>query len=216
MHGETVAVVKLEGAKFVDCEDIASFVHDGKNYLVYADTGDNELSRTEYQLHLVEEPPAKGDHKKPHEVDVAMSIPFGYPDGPHNCEAAAVDPKSLTVYLATKEPAQGTKVYELELPKARPEKPLVARFVARLDFGRTSAMDISPDGLRAIVLTDTAAFEFSRHADEGWPAAFRRVPCLLNMPPRQNGESICYGADGKTLYLTSEGRNQPLWEIPAE
>ena len=115
--------------------------------LLYADTGDNDLTRSEYQLYLVEEPQAKGDHKKPHDVDVAMSIPFRYPDGPHNCEAAAVDPQLFTVYLATKEPSHGTKVYELELPATRPEKPLVAlRFVTRLDFGRTAAMDISPDG----------------------------------------------------------------------
>ena len=77
-------------------------------------------------------------------------------------------------------------------------------------------MDISPDGMRAIILTDTAAFEFLLHAGEAWPAAFRREPCMLRTPPRQNGESICYGADGKSLYLTSEGRNEPLWEIPAE
>jgi hypothetical protein len=79
-----------------------------------------------------------------------------------------------------------------------------------------AAMDISPDGRRAVVLTDTAGFEFTRGADEGWPAAFGRDPCLVPTPPRKNGESICYGADGKALYLTSEGDREPLWEIPAE
>jgi hypothetical protein len=35
------------------------------------------------------------------------------------------------------------------------------------------------------------------------------------------GESVCYGSDGKTLYLTSEcpendgGKPSPLWEVPA-
>ena len=117
--------------------------------------------------------------------------------------------------LATKEKVQSTKVYELTLPAQPPARPLEAKLVARLDVPLAAAMDISPDGRRAMLLTDRAAFEFSRAADEDWPTAFNRPPCRLPTPPRKNGESICYGADGKTLYLTSEGRGEPLWEIPA-
>jgi hypothetical protein len=36
------------------------------------------------------------------------------------------------------------------------------------------------------------------------------------MPRRRQGESICYGPDGKTLYLTSEQLPTPLWEVPVE
>ena len=31
---------------------------------------------------------------------------------------------------------------------------------------------------------------------------------------RNQGESICYGRDGKTLYLTSEFAPTPLLEVP--
>ncbi len=34
------------------------------------------------------------------------------------------------------------------------------------------------------------------------------------MPKRDKGEGVCYGADGMTLYLTSEGPGPPLWEVP--
>jgi hypothetical protein len=173
---------------------------------------------------LFEEPQLTGGTKKPQRVTVGMTISFRYPDGAHNCEAVAVDPTSGKVYLATKEEAQSTRIYELDLPAMHQTPgvrdgtrnvPATAKLVARLDVRLAAAMDISPDGLRAMLLTDRAAFEFSRTADEDWPAALNRSPCRLATPPRQNGESICYGADGKTLYLTSEGRGEPLWEIPA-
>jgi hypothetical protein len=35
------------------------------------------------------------------------------------------------------------------------------------------------------------------------------------MPLRRQGESICYGPDGRSLYLTSEKLPTPLIEIPA-
>ncbi len=214
--GEIQGLLKLQNADFDDCEDIASFTRDNRHYLLYADTGDNDFDRGEYRLHLVEEPQLEGGTKKPQRVEVSMTIPFRYAAGPQNCEAVAVDPTSGKVYLATKEEVQSTKIFELTLPAEPPAQPLEARLVARLDVRLAAAMDISPDGRRAMLLTDRAAFEFSRSADEDWATAFKRSPCRLATPPRQNGESICYGADGKTLYLSSEGRGEPLWEIPVE
>jgi hypothetical protein len=218
-EGATVAVVKLELAagadEFLDCEDIGSFLLDGKPYLLYADTGDNERNRREYALHLIEEPQELKERgtKKPQNVAVAMTIPFRFPDGSNDCEAMAVDPTTCKVYLMTKERNAST-IYELDLPASAPKQPLVARRIARIDTPMVAAMDMSPDGRRAIVLTDRAAYEFARGADEGWDKAFRRQLCRLQMPARGNGEAICYGADGKTLYLTSEGSGEPLWEIP--
>jgi hypothetical protein len=81
-------------------------------------------------------------------------------------------------------------------------------------------MDISPDGLRAIVLTYGDAFEFVRGPKETWEQGFARPPRRVQMPQRVQGESICYGPDGKTLYLTSECKNKnsaspsPLLEVP--
>lgn len=214
-QGAIVGLIRLQGAEFDDCEDVASFTRDGKHFLLYGDVGDNDFDREEYRLHLFEEPRLEGNTKKPQRVTIGMTIPFRYPDGTHNCEAVAVDPTTGKVYLTTKEEVQSTKIYELTLPADPPAAPLEARLVARLDVRLAAAMDISPDGRRAMLLTDRAAFEFSRGADEDWPTAFNRSPCRLTTPPRQNGESICYGDDGKTLYLTSEGRGEPLWEIPA-
>jgi hypothetical protein len=75
-------------------------------------------------------------------------------------------------------------------------------------------MDISPDGRRAVVLTYRDAYEYSRGRNERWAEAFARKPAEIKLPRRAQGEAIAYGADGKTLYLTSEKLPTPLWEVP--
>ena len=86
--------------------------------------------------------------------------------------------------------------------------------MATLKIRTTSAMDISPDGLRAVVLTYGSAYEYVRGPKETWAQGFSRQPRELRMPRRQQGESICYGHDGKSLYLTSEKVPTPLLEVP--
>ena len=124
MHGETVAVVKLAGAKFVDCEDKLRLTRRKKLAAVCR----HRRQRSYAERVSVAPRRRTAGKRRPQEATRSgrcMSIPFRYPDGPHNCEAAAIDPKTFTVYLATKEPSRGTKVYELELPAALPAKPLV-------------------------------------------------------------------------------------------
>ena len=40
-----------------------------------------------------------------------------------------------------------------------------------------------------------------------------RQPEVVTMPIRRQGESICYAADGHSLYLTSERQPTPLWIV---
>jgi hypothetical protein len=64
------------------------------------------------------------------------------------------------------------------------------------------------------VLTYGHAYEFTREGDDSWRDAFQGQPREILMPARRQGESICYGSDGRTLYLTSERLPVPLWEVP--
>jgi hypothetical protein len=65
------------------------------------------------------------------------------------------------------------------------------------------------------VLTYGDAMEFTRQAEETWAQGFARPGRPVRMPPRRQGESICYGPDGRTLYLTGEQRPTPLLQVPA-
>ena len=90
----------------------------------------------------------------------------------------------------------------------------VAKRIASLEIPSVTAMDVSPDGRRAIVGTYGNAYEYVRRTGEGWAEAFSRPPREIIVPGRTQGESICYGTDGKTLYLTSENLPTPLFEVP--
>lgn len=215
MQGEDLATYEIKKAGAVDWEDMASCRFGDKSVLLFADVGDNQGRRETCTLYVVVEPLIdKTKRNATGTVKPALTIRFRYEDGPHNCEAVAVDPKTRTIYLVTKAGAAECKVYALPWPKQERKKPFVAKAVADLHIAAATAMDISPDGLRAIVLTYGPAYEFTKRPNEQWSDAFARAPRLIRMPPRAQGESICYGQDGKTLYLTSEKVPTPLLEIP--
>jgi len=214
--GEDLGTFELEGATNLDWEDMASFTLNGKAHLLVADVGDNAEWRETYALYFVQEPrldPAKRGVRGKLE---AMCMAFRYEDGSRNCEAVGVDATTRTILLIAKVPGPETKVYALSLPKEPHREPVVAKAIATLKIPTVTAMDVSPDGLRAIVLTYGNAFEFTRRPDEKWSDAFAREPRTLVMPPRRQGEAISYGPDGKTLYLTSEGKPAPFYEVPVQ
>lgn len=207
----------LHGVQAYDWEDIASFRMGGKPYLLIGDVGNNGLAAEVQILYVVEEPPIdpqRGVTVK--EVTPFQVLYFAYADDHHDCEAVAIDPTSRTFFMATKERGQSTSIYSFPWPQNRPKKAITARQIAKLKFSGATGMDISPDGLRAVVVTYGNAFEYTRRADEDWGKGFSRPPREIVLPDRAQGEAICYGADGKTLYLTSERLPTPLWEVPVK
>jgi hypothetical protein len=216
-NGETIAIVDIKGASAVDWEDIASFRSGDDSYVLIADAGDNDRRRQNYVLYIIAEPvigiQSKFKELLSIEAEPALTISYRYEDGPHDCEAIAVDPTESTVYFVSKEPAE-CKVYSMPIPSKGSTGPNVAKAIAALKVSNATAMDISPDGMHAVVLTYGDGYEFVRLYGETWARAFSREPRAIKMPDREQGESICYGPDGKTLYLTSENAFQPLWEIP--
>lgn len=214
--GRDLGSCRLEGVDAFDWEDMASFRRDGKSYLLIGDCGNNGLAATIHVLHLIEEPPA--DPKtgvRTETVPVAQTIFFSFEDDHRDCEALAVDTTTDCIYFATKQRQGGTLVYELPWSKIEPQKSIPAKRIATLDIPAATAMDISPDGHRAVILTYGDAYEYQRAEAESWRDALARPARKIVMPERIQGESICYGSDGKTLYLTSEKLPTPLIEVPA-
>ena len=216
-----VADLEGPGVRNVDWEDLSSFSEDGRPFLLVADTGDNRLERDVCTLYVVPEPDlsAAGGHAT---VTPSRTIRFRYEDGSHDCEAAAVDPTSGAVYLVTKVWSGKAGIYAVACRESTDDEPCRAVAIGTASLPRATGMDFSADGLRAIVVTRGDAFEFARSPEETWADAFARKPRRVPLPHRKQGESICYGPDGATLYLTSEcGKREsgpcvPLLEVARE
>jgi len=236
-RGRLLRTAQLPDVHTYDVEDVASFTLDGKPYLLVGDTGNNGLAAEVQILYLIEEPvidPADGESdagssnagdgksdvgegssRGPVVATITQVIYLSYEDDHRDCEGLAVDTTTKTILLVTKERSTRCRVYALPWPENDPKRVSTARQIATLDVPPVTALDVSPDGRRAVVLTYGDAYEFSRAEGENWKTAFSRPGRWLPMPRRRQGESICYGPDGRTLYLTSEQLPTPLWEVPA-
>ena len=208
--GRTSAAYDVDGARADDWEDMASFWLDGQSCLLLGDVGDNRLSRPTGTLYLVEEPRIGTSRS----ARLLRTVRFRYEDRPYDCEAIGFDTTRREVLLATKQLELSTRVYVLAWPDRETAETLVARHIGTIPVPIATAMDISPCGTRALVLTYGDAYQFVRGRDEDWQQALAKPGQTIAMPWRGQGESICLGSDGFTLYLTSEQQPTPLWEVP--
>ena len=220
-RGQRHASVALQGAANIDWEDLASFELDGRRYLLVADTGDNGGIRQQLLLHVLEEPVSL-DRPAP----VAWTLRFRWPDGPRDCEAAAVDPVRGEVLLISKKrvpaelfrvslrPAAGEQVAELigtlrgiEQPDAEEleKNPVYGRYRAQV-----TAADLSPNGRVLAVLNYRSVHFLVRERGADWmPSLQKKMPHLI-LPWIPQAEGIAFSVDGRSLLIGSEQLPSPL------
>ncbi len=214
LQGEDLGRFNVIGAQNIDWEDMASYRKGRDSFLVISDAGDNLEKRPFCTLYVVKEPYVNPRKRNAQGVaQVIRKIDFQFDDGPQNCEAIAVDPESEIVYMVSKHGHGGCSIYELPIPEEPMATPMTAKTVLQTDLCDTTAMDISADGRKAILLTYTEAYEFVREKGESWVQAFSRKPALVEVPFRKQGEALTYDIEGKALYFTSEGVASPLLAI---
>ena len=224
LAGEHLATLHLAGSANRDWEDMASFTLAGTSYLLLADVGDNAAQFDRCTLYFVDEPAidAAARGVAIHAAPVA-TVTFVYADGPRDCESVAVVAgdgragRAVTVYLVNKRGRSPRTVYRLEiadLPAADGAAPLTAEPIAEVAMAEPTAMDISPDGRRAVLMTYLHGVGFTRRDGQTWADTFASPGRAIPLPVRKQGEAICFGRDGRTLYLTSEKLPTPLLEVP--
>ncbi len=182
--------------------------------------------------------------------DKIQTVPFRFEGGREDCEAVAVDWIRGQVLLINKvardaapESGSVTNVYALDYWKVAgslsndeaegPKRsPLVARKIVTAMPPlpeQITGMDISLDGSKAVIQTYDDAYEFDFETD--WATTFakpysRKIPVKVEPTGHPKDytfrEAICYGRDGKSLYITRElssweigntDRRTPLWKI---
>jgi hypothetical protein len=221
-RGHSLGRVRVAGAGNVDWEDIAAFELDGRPFLTIADIGDNEARREDVRVYVVPEPDPGDD-----EVAVAWQLDFRYPGGPRDAESLAVDAAGARILVLTKRdiPAE---LYALPLrsrgggPETaiplgvvdslpQPGRQDIESAAERQDWWwQPTAMDFAADGRAAVILTYRGVYLYRRCAQEDWRAALQRRPETRFAGDLAQAESVAFGADDASVYITFEGSGAPL------
>ena len=226
--GGMLGRVKLSDTTNRDWEDLASFTLDGIPYLLLADTGDNEARRKDVRFYVIEEPdPGK---KK---VDYAWRVDFSFPGGPRDAEAIAVDVENERVLILSKREIP-PRLYAVPLrpdsKKRQTAKRLGAvgslpqpsrrdvEFAPKTDVWhwQPTSMDISDDGMWAVILTYGGVYLYGRHPEQSWLEAVHRPPLVVSRSGNREAEAIAFDMSGGALYITLEQRNAPLFRLPID
>lgn len=216
--GETKAVVKVTQAEAFDWEDMCSFEVDGQAWLLVADIGDNLAQRNRKKrvcrLYLIKEPKIPRANGLPTiSWPVQSSISFEYEDGSHNCESIAVDTSRKEILLLTKATPINCGLYRLPLTLTQSDNIVTAKRIASPFVLFATGMDISPDNSTLAICTMLNGVIVKRTAEQSWKDACNGTATSFMLPPRRQGETICFEADSKRLLLNSELPKQPLYRI---
>ena len=227
LHGEDYGEVRVKDAPASDWEDIAAFDDAGGPALLIADTGDNFALRSFGVLYAVRDPGRRGTPA------LLWRLDFRFPDGARDCEAVAVDAQAREILLLSKRDLP-PRLYRLPLPASPPRGAQVAEFVGEvtslplstlLDHVKSpiashfaylpTALDLAPDGSAAVVATPRHVYLFRRGPGMSWLQALQRPPLALE-PPRamDQVEAATFSADGRDLFVGSEGRPGRMARLP--
>ena len=215
-EGKLLGIYNLAGAKVRNWEDIAIGPGPEPNvdYLYIGDIGDNNAKRKDVTVYRIIEPNVNaGQASVNFTINNVESIVLIYPDGPRDAETLLLDPLTKDIYIISKE---GTsKVYRAAYPQLTTGKTILEE-VAKLHWGMATAGDISPDGREIVVRGYFAASLWLRSKDEPMWKAFENSECSIPIILEQQGESICFDANGAGYYTTSEHKHQPIYYFPRD
>tara|TARA_B100000809_G_scaffold127796_2_gene125933 strand:- start:12995 stop:14968 length:1974 start_codon:yes stop_codon:yes gene_type:complete len=212
-QGDLLSMGVISGATSSDWEDMSSFVLNGKAYLIIGDFGDNQRKRGEYRLYIIEEPMYDPQQTSGNSYPIVRTIKYQYDNGKQNCESVAVDVAQGKIILFGKSQDNNKRhVYEIPLSVAPGTVSLNAKRIASLSTESTTAMDISKNGHRAVVLTyEDFAYEFIREEGETWQEAFNKPYSKIAMPIGRAGEeAIAYDTNGLDIYTVREGKGSDV------
>jgi len=220
-NGTARGKVRLKNVANIDWEDLASFSLGGQNYLLIADTGDNNAKRSICKLYIIREPAIPAPGKNLDETTLpAWQIEFTYQGGPRDCESVAVDTSTGKILLVSKR-TRPPEVYEtpLRAPGKRGVITLIPIGQTEVKspggalvsmYDQPTGLDITADGTAAAITTYYGVFLFPRRPEESWAQAFARPPTPLGSHLLGQAESVAFSKNGKTIYVTSEGLQAPI------
>jgi hypothetical protein len=216
LQGGATQSVHIAGFTPQDMEGIALGPCGNSICLYIADIGDNAARRESVQIALIREARNFGAEVTPEKIITAR-----YPDGSHNAEALAMHP-SGDLFLATKagigQQQDPSQVFRLSSAQLAADGDQTFEQVGAIPVSRLSetlgenprrivtAMDISADGKRFILLTYDAAIEFAVDLSKGLPQAWieGNTHHAFAVAPLIQTEAIAYDRDAMSILYSTE------------
>lgn len=221
---KTTVSLKKANIILIDCEGLAWGQNpETKESLLYVgDIGDNNLAKAVVTVLRLKEPhlsDSKGSRIEPDNIEV---MPLKFPGGPENCEALLVHPETENVYLISKQlDATPSKVYKARFRHSL--KPVLLEKIATLKLPSEDSFnlaitggDISQDGRRVILSTYGYCYQLKLPFDcskEQFDRIWKQEPEIIKVPALSQSECVCYSVKGEFIYITSEGKNPPLYRL---
>lgn len=200
--GNTRAVLTLGGASARDWEGMAMGRDEaGRPALYVADIGDNLGGAWPYVTVYRIREPSRLRSQTLH----ATAFRLKYADGPRNAESIMINPRTNRLYVVSK--LFGGALYAAP-SRLRADRTNVLREIGDAPALATDAA-FAPDGRSYVIRT-----YFSAHVYTFGDGRFGKELRRISLPDQEQGESIAYTPDARSLLAGSEGTAQPVWRIP--
>ncbi len=218
--GETVATVNFAGLEARDWEDMAA----AGDWLYIGETGDNFSINENIRVTRLREPDLKPD-KLGQEITIQArdweEMTLSYPDGARDAETLAATPDGRLLIVSKDK--KGSNFYALKRPFSGGQTATLEKIFEDVQLGETGWLtklatggDLSPDGRELTIVTYAQVMQFDLASPFDFTSLQLQSPRQRDLPLLKQCESICYSADGRSLWVSSEGRKAPLWEMGRE
>ena len=188
----------------VDYEDIAVAPCPAGSCVFVADIGDNDAVRASVALYRLPEPAALGMMSA-----TPDTLPFVYPDGPHNAETLLVHPLTGEIVIVTKHKSGSSSFYRAPDGWAPGQLVTLERagtITPPEGSPRFTSGSVHPAGHGVLLRTYTHVFFYAAATpDEPLATTLGRAPCALPVADEAKGEGISWTAAGDGYATIGEG-----------
>ncbi len=202
-QGNDWGAYTLSGVKAIDWEDIAIVTIQGEKFVYAGDIGDNTRKRENIKIYRLREPAIK---KGTHTLRDFDTLVLKYPDQPHDAETLLGFPNG-DIQIVTKSIDGKSFVYEAKNPL--PGRTYTMKKVGEIKIEGNEIMnrfatggDVDSINKRVVVRTYTHAYIWQSDNLSNW---HKKTPLRIELPSEKQGEAICFDHTGKRLITTSEG-----------
>ena len=217
-RGETVATVNFEGLEARDWEDMTF----SGGYLYIGEIGDNFAVNENIRVYRAHEPDLNPD-KLGQEITIQtrqwQEMTLHYPDGARDAETLCATPDGRLLIVSKDK--KGANFYVLKRPFSAGQTATLDKIFDNVQIGETGWLtrlvtggDLAPDGRELTIVTYAQVWQYDLGSAFDFNSLQLKAPRVRDLPPLKQCESLCYSADGRSLWVSSEGKKAPLWELP--